>query len=126
MDWIKFCKDTPYKPEIAIAAEIIGKSHDEALGLFTRLFCWLDSQTSDGFLPNLTLERLSASSHVSMEFCIAMASDEIRWLIPVHRTEAGTTWGIEVVNWDRHNGKCAKKRAESAYRMAKSRAKRKA
>lgn len=116
------CKDTPVKRELGLAADITGMSDAEVFLEWFTLYAWLDSQTQDGFLIGYTLERLAASAKVSKGFCFALASDTIRWLLPVHATDSKPR-GIRVANWDRHNGQCAKKRALDARRQQLNRAK---
>jgi len=121
MEWIKVCKDTPVKPELGLAARYANLTEAEAFLFWFRLYAWADSQTTNGWLPNLTLRDLAALTKTSVEFCDALASESIQWLLKVEASDKHPS-GIQIAKWDRHNGKCAKRRAESARRMAKSRA----
>jgi hypothetical protein len=41
-DWIKIERATLHKPEILLAAELLGMKRREAIGLFVEYFGWLD------------------------------------------------------------------------------------
>ena len=122
--WIKLCKDTPAKMELSEVADMTGRSDDEVLGIFVRLLIWLDGQTADGRLSRISLERMSKSANVPIDFLQAMTSDVVRWLtvLPPHEEN---WWGIIVSNYERHNGQSAKKRTLTAKRQARFRATRK-
>jgi len=122
MEWIKVCKDTPSKPELSILAEITHRSDDEALGIWLRLYLWLDSNSGDGYLSKMTIERLSKASKIPIDFCEAMASDDVGWFRVLPPTDNPVEpWGIEIANWKRHNGKSSKKRDQTAGRQQKFR-----
>lgn len=124
----------PYSPKILILAELLGLSRREALGLAVEWFCWLDGITADGNIglsaelvdKNFFNDILSQKNvtHVT-ETCdtchksvtsVSQALSQIGWL---HMDENGK---IYAVDFEKHNGETAKKRAEAAERQRKSRA----
>ena len=122
MGWVKIEKTTIDKPEISLLAERLGIKNEAAFGLWFRVLAYADSHTADGFLPNMTLDRLAASSHVPPEVCRALALPEIGWLFE----SGGEHLGVMFRNWERHNGACAKARALDARRQAKHRSRKSA
>lgn len=120
-DWIKVCKDTPNKPELLLVSKLIQQPRSESFLLWFSLYCWADAQTKDGFLPHLTLADVAELSGVSLDFCIALGTEGVRWMFPTESTKSRPA-GIQFAKWDRHNGDCAKKRADAARRQQKSRA----
>ena len=111
MRWIKIGVDTPSKPAIVRLANDCGVSRGDAFLAFFRLYSWLDEQTADGRLPGVTP---------------AMMDDEAR-LQGFAASMARSGWmsfdedGCTVTNWCKHNGSCAKRRAQQAVRMAQLR-----
>ena len=105
--WIKLEKNTPDKPEIFEMAEILGIDPDAALGKLIRVWCWVDSNSSDGHIKSVTpvlIDRLT----MSQGFADAMKT--VGWLDE-----------NSIPNFDRHLGESAKKRAKDAERKRKSR-----
>lgn len=122
-DWIKVCKETIDKPEISILADGLGMSREEAFGWWFRLYAWADSQTADGYVKNRNLRQVADMAHVPAEVCQILASREIGWLMEYQSENHPEERGVVFVNFDRHNGKSAKKRATTAKRVAKFRLK---
>ena len=110
--WIKIEKSTPDKPEIRTAARICGVGRQDAFLAFFLLWSYFDTHCEDGFLPGLTLEDIDEMAGLT-GFGRAMVS--VGWLL------ADPT-GVIVVNWDRHNGKSAKARAQTMRRVQTHRA----
>ncbi len=113
-DWIKLQHATPDKPEIGKIAEILGIDPDAAFGKFLRWMIWADQNTDDGnaiCVTTVTLDRVTYQPG----FADAMA--EVGWL-------TGESGNYSIPNFLRHNGKSAKKRAETAIRVKKHREKR--
>lgn len=111
MSWIKLQTTLPRSPEVIILASALGLSRREALGLVVEYFCWLDEQTTDGCTAlsasqlDLVLDRQGfAEALVSIGW---MASDENGIMF--------------VLDFDKHNGETAKKRALTARRVEKLR-----
>ena len=105
--WIKLEKNTPDKPEIFEMAEILAIDPDAVLGKLIRVWCWVDSNSSDGHIKSVTpvlIDRLT----MSQGFADAMKT--VGWLDE-----------NSIPNFDRHLGESAKKRAKDAERKRKSR-----
>jgi hypothetical protein len=105
MEWIKVCKNTPDKPEISHAARACGVTVNDAFAAWFRLWAWLDGATADGSLPLTTAADLDKVAGLPG---IAQAFAEAGWL-EIHQPA-----GVTVMNWDRHNGSSAKRRAMDA------------
>jgi hypothetical protein len=115
-DWIKVEHATVNKPEVTMAAELLGISRREAVGLLFDYFCWLDSNLSDscpGFVRNVSRRSLESILH-----CPGFAAvlESIGWA-----TFDDEQRLFYVVNWDRHNGATAKSRALDQRRKKISR-----
>ena len=110
-DWFKMELTTPNKLEIMDLAFTLGVSRHEALGMFTELLSWLNQHCKNGILP-LHSTQFIDNMMGNIKFCDALAS--VGWII-MHEDH------LEIVNYDRHNGKNAKRRAETNRRVAKSR-----
>lgn len=110
--WIKIEKGTPDKPEILEIAGILGiDDPDAVVGKMVRVWSWFDSNSENGHAPSVTkilLDRLTGVTG----FTDAMVS--VGWLEIIDD-------GYSVPNFDRHLGKCAKKRGLDAERKRKSR-----
>lgn len=108
-EWLKFDASTPDKPEVlAITVAMGWDDPDLTVGKLLRMWRWFDQQTIDGNAKGVTpalLDRLLGVSGL----CEAM--QQVGWL-EVH------DGGITLPNFDRHNGKTAKKRALTAKRVA--------
>jgi len=105
--WIKLEKNTPDKPEIFEMAEMLSIDPDAVLGKLIRVWCWVDSNSSDGHIKSVTpvlIDRLT----MSQGFADAMKT--VGWLDE-----------NSIPNFDRHLGESAKKRAKDAERKRKSR-----
>ncbi len=111
MDWIKVEKNTHEKKKMRDIAKLCGVSRSEAfMGWFT-LWCWFDSETEDGFLPNLTP---AECDEVSGIIGMGAALRKVEW---VEFSDDGAL----IMKWSRHNGESAKKRALDAQRKADKR-----
>lgn len=110
-DWIKIETVTPDKPEVFQIAERLGIDPDAVTGKLIRIWIWADQQTEDGNAHGVTrllLDRLSGVTG------FADALEAVGWL---EETEEG----LSFVNFDRHNGQTAKKRALTNRRVAQHR-----
>ena len=103
-DWIKVDCSTPDKPELLRVASLCGCSQAEAFLGWFRLWAWLDQQTADGSVRFLSA---SEADNISTISGIAAAFEAVGWL----KFDADTG-SCQVLNWERHNGKSAKKRAQ--------------
>ena len=109
MSWIKIDSFTPDKPEIYVIAEHLGIDPDAVLGKLVRVWNWADQQTEDGNAPSVTKSLLDRITGVT-GFADAMIA--AGWLV-------ASEGGFAFPNFERHNGSSAKKRAETARRVAK-------
>lgn len=110
-DWLKFEKATLEKPEVFAIAEATGLDPDAVIGKLLRVWAWFDTHTESGNAKLVTsafLDRVAGNAG----FAAAMAS--VGWLV----AEGGS---IACPSFDRHNGKTAKNRAETARRVASHR-----
>ena len=111
-DWIKIEKHTPDKPEVAAIASSCGlEDADAALGKLLRVWMWADSNVDGCYAPSVTekiIDRITCCPGFSK------AMKEAGWL---HEDEDGVVFP----NFERHNGKSAKNRAQSILRMQKAR-----
>jgi hypothetical protein len=109
-EWLKFEANTPEKPEVfAITLAMGWDDPDLTVGKLLKVWRWFDQQTIDGNAPSVSFSLLDRISGVS-GFAQAMAN--VGWLC----VEGG---GVCLPNFDRHNGKTAKDRAQTAKRVAK-------
>ena len=110
-DWIKMTVGLHEKPEvIAISAEV-GKNRFDVVGRLHRLWGWFDQHSSNGHAKSVT--PVTVDELVACDG-FATALINVGWLFVADG-------GIEIPNFERHNGQSAKKRAESTERKRKSR-----
>ncbi len=111
MGWIKIETHLCRKSEIIRIAQTLGISRNEAVGLCIEFWSWADSETTDGLLSGCAFEIIdNAVGHGG--FAAGLLS--VGWL--EERDE-----GLNIPNFDRHNGKSAKKRMNDAIRQQKRR-----
>lgn len=107
MDWMKVEKGTPDKPEIRQIARICGVDKHQAFSCWFRLWCWFDGVTEDGYLKFLTHADCDDASGLPG---MGQALEIVEWVF------FDGSGGAFIKNWDRHNGKNAKKRATDGVR----------
>ncbi len=112
-DWLKIQVDTPDKPEIETMADHLGIDPDSVFGKCFKVWRWFDAHTQDGNASGVTKSAVDRRAGVTG---FALAMELVGWL---RETENG----IELPNFDRHNGKTAKKRALTASRVSRSKSK---
>ena len=110
--WIKIEAQTPDKTEIRHIARRCACTKAEAFLAFFRVYAWLDEQTDDGHVEFFTPEDADEIGDLPG---FGAALQEVRWIT------FGPT-GAVVSNWDRHNGKSAKRRCLSYERKLRERA----
>lgn len=108
-DWIKMEVSTPDKPEVlAIAARMGWDDPDYVVGKLFRVWRWFDQHTTDGNADGVTVALLDRIAGVS-GFAEAMAN--VGWL------DASES-GISLPRFEKHCGRTAKERAQTAKRVA--------
>lgn len=109
-DWLKVEAATPDKPEVFAITALMGwDDPDLTVGKLFRLWRWFDQHTLSGNADNVTSALLDRIVGVP-GFCSAV--EKVGWLVVTDR-------GVELPQFDRHNGKTAKTRALTAKRVAK-------
>lgn len=108
-DWIKFEVATSDKPEVWAIAGELGIDPDAVVGKLLRVWAWFDQHTTDGNAPSVTSALLDRCVGVT-GFCKAVTL--AGWMV-----DDGNT--ISLPNFDAHNGETAKKRCQTAKRVAK-------
>jgi len=112
-DWLKMDCSTPDKPEVlAITARMGWDDPDLTVGKLFRVWRWFDQQTTNGNAAGVTSALLDRIAGVSG---FAQAMQSVGWL-------AVSDAGLELPNFDKHNGATAKARAQTAKRVASHRA----
>ena len=133
MGWIKINTTLPRNPKILLLGQYLGISRYEALGLTVEWLAWLDGITTNGEIE-LTAELMDGLFYADFlsqknvtsvtQFCdtchtnvtkMSHALSQIGW---IRIDEDGI---IHVLDFEKHNGETAKKRAEAAERKRKSR-----
>lgn len=108
-DWIKLEISTFDKPEVMAITVAIGfDDPDFTVGKLAKLWRWFDQHTLDGNANGVTKALLDRYVGVT-GFCDAMQS--VGWLVI-------TDCRITLPNFEFHNGKTAKTRAQGAKRSA--------
>lgn len=105
-DWIKFEHSTLDKPEVLVLADFLETTPDDIVGKLLRIWVWFDKNSVNGDAGGVTGNALMRfiDGHVGRQG-FAACMKKVGWL-----NENG------VPNFDRHNGKSAKKRALTAAR----------
>jgi hypothetical protein len=109
-DWIKVETTSSQKIEVLTIADLLDIDEHAVFGKLVILWCWADANTIDGNAINVTKRMIDRITCVT-GFADAMLHDTVRWL-----TEDGNGT-LSFSNFDRHNGKGAKKRANTARRV---------
>ena len=133
MSWIKINTTLPRNPKVLLFASLLGVNRHTALGLLVDWLSWLDGITSSGDIgisadlldsffhsdfvshKNVTsVTQIRDTCHTNVTK-LSHALSQIGW---IHIDEDGI---IHVLDFEKHNGETAKKRAEAAERQRKSR-----
>ena len=110
-DWLKVEKSTPEKPEVLAMAAVLNLDPDIVFSRLFKMWCWFDANTTDGNARGVTFALLDR--HIGVTgFCDAAL--HVGWL-------SVTATGLQLPNFDYHNGQSAKDRANTAKRVAKHR-----
>jgi hypothetical protein len=110
-DWIKIEVSLPDKPEVGVIAEALDIDSDAVVGKLIRVFSWFDQHTENGNAPRVTEKTIDRISGVTG---FADALNLCGWLGRNQRE-------IWLENFERHNGKPAKTRAQTKKRVQRKR-----
>lgn len=112
-EWLKFDASTPEKPEVLQITVAMGwDDPDLTVGKLLRVWRWFDQHTIDGNASGVTSALLDRIVGVTG---LTQAMTNVGWLIT-------TEGGLQLPNFERHNGKTAKDRALTAKRVANHKA----
>lgn len=101
MAWIKIEHQTPDKPEVGAIAHKLRITPAEAFLALFRVWAWADESTADGTLPGIGPAWID---HIARVAGFGQAMKDAGWLLE-------TPGGLEIPEFDRHNGDSAKARA---------------
>lgn len=110
-DWIKVEQVTQAKPEVLTMAALLNVTDNEILGGLIRFWVWADQQSLNGDALSVTKALIDRVANVAG---LADAMQTVGWLVEKEGH-------LSMVNFDRHNGQTAKRRALTARRNAKYR-----
>lgn len=111
-DWIKFEVATSDKSEVWEIATALNIDPDAVVGKLLRVWAWFDTHTEDGVAPQQTKSMLDRMTGVA-GFCDAVIQSG--WL----QIDAGL---LVLPGFEKHNGKTAKLRMNTARRVANHKA----
>lgn len=117
-DWIKMRKELATDPAVAQIAAQCRLHALHVTGALYVVWCWADSNTSDGFVRGATaalVDRIAGRKG----FAAAMAA--VGWLF-LDEIDAAGAAGVRFPKWERHNSSSAKARAGEAERKRVERA----
>jgi hypothetical protein len=107
-DWIKMRGNLWDDPRVAKIVDMTDSSEAAVVGALYWLWSTADQHTEDGILPGLTLRSIDRKTGVK-GFAEALCA--IDWL-------ADHPEGVRIVDFEKHNGTSAKKRCQTAKRVA--------
>ncbi|UAN04399.1 hypothetical protein [Achromobacter mucicolens] len=110
-DWIKMRSNLWDDPRIARLVDLTDSSEAAVIGGLYWLWATADQHTADGFMPGLSCRQIDRKTGVQG---LGQALVDIGWI------EADAD-GVSIVNFEDHNGASAKKRAQTAKRVANHR-----
>jgi len=108
--WIKIDHTLPDKPEVARLADLLHLDPDAVVGRLVRWFIWLDLHAN----CNAVSVTCAFLDHHVRTPGFAAALSQVGWL-------TGSDGRFEITNFERHNGKSAKRRALGKNRTAAAR-----
>lgn len=107
-DWIKMRGNLWDDPRVAKIVDMTESSEAAVIGALYWLWATADQHTEDGVMPGLTLRSIDRKAGVK-GFAEAMCF--IEWL-------ADHPEGVRIIDFEKHNGSSAKKRCQTAKRVA--------
>jgi hypothetical protein len=111
VEWIKMRKSLSTDADVLRLSHLLGVDTYSVVGRLHKLWSWLDENTADGCAVSATgvfVDKITECDGFADSLRV------IGWL-------TGDDWDLQFPNFTRHNGESAKKRAQAAVRMAKSR-----
>lgn len=108
-DWIKMRGNLWDDPRVAKIVDLTDSSEAAVVGALYWLWATADQHTEDGIMPGLTLKSIDRKTGVPG---FAQALCDIGWL-------ADHPDGVRIIDFEKHNGTSAKKRCQTAKRVAK-------
>lgn len=125
MDWIKINTSLPRSPKVRRLASLMGVDKHTALGLVLDWLCWVDSATADG-CTGLSVDEINAEFACNANCVTPCNAQQLLYcnaLIEIGWAELDENGLVCVHNFEAHNGDNAKRRAQSAKRVAVKRSK---
>jgi len=113
MAWIKMRTDLERDPAVIRLSEHYGWPEHTIVGILHKVWSWADEQLSDGNATGVTktfIDRYTGVTDLGEQL------EKVGWL-------EETSEGFAFPNWEVHMSQTAKKRAETAVRVKKSRSK---
>lgn len=107
-DWIKMRGNLWDDPRVAALCDMTDCAEAQIVGALYWLWAMADQHSEDGFLPNLTLRQIDRKTGTPG---FGKALCEIEWL-------AEADDGVTIAGFEQHNGASAKKRSQTAKRVA--------
>ena len=107
-DWIKMRGNLWDDPRVAKIVDMTDSSEAAVIGALYWLWATADQHTEDGIMPGLTLRSIDRKTGVK-GFAEALCA--IDWLVDHPE-------GVRIVDFEKHNGSSAKKRCQTAKRVA--------
>ena len=113
--WIKCSSSLFGKREVLVIARALGVKNNEVAGACLRFWAWADGETTDGFVPGVTLTDVDQRAELP-----GLAEQMVRcgWLA---QTPVENPVGVLLINFGRHMGQSAKARALHAMRQERYR-----
>jgi hypothetical protein len=110
-DWIKMRSNLWDDPRVSALCDATNQPEAMVIGALYWLWSAADQHTEDGIMPGLSLRQIDRKTGVPG---FAQALCNIGWM-------ADHPEGVRICNFTEHNGESAKKRCQTAKRVAKSR-----
>lgn len=107
-DWIKMRGNLWDDPRVSRLCDLTDQSEAAIVGGLYWLWATADQHTEDGIMPGLTLRQIDRKTGMQG---LGQALCDIGWL-------ADHPEGVRILNFEEHNGASAKKRCQTAKRVA--------
>ena len=110
-DWIKMRSNLWDDPRVGRLCDLTGSKEATVIGALYWLWATADQHTEDGCMPGLSMQQIDRKTGVKG---FAAALVDIGWL-------ADDPQGVVIKHFEEHNGASAKKRLQTAKRVANHR-----